>query len=215
MDDAYLPFTDPARVGITLFLCTADDLAAGDAAAELQAEIDAMNAEAAESQQGGMQEMDSMESLLDATYTNLTIAGVQATSNGVDLTIGLPGGWSNRLDVIVSTNLSIPAWELLTTLDEATNGISFTWVDTNAYSMMRRFYVLGNADLDSDNDGIPDAIEKWVWGIVPGSLDTDSDGISDWDEVNVTHTDPDNPDTNAPTIFIQSPASGTEVVWVP
>lgn len=41
------------------------------------------------------------------------------------------------------------------------------------------FFALGNADVDSDGDGIADAREKFLHHADPILWDTDGDGISD------------------------------------
>jgi len=43
----------------------------------------------------------------------------------------------------------------------------------------KRYYVAGNADLDSDSDQVPDAREVLVYKSDPGVADTDGDGIAD------------------------------------
>jgi cell wall-associated NlpC family hydrolase len=53
----------------------------------------------------------------------------------------------------------------------------------------------GAAGLDSDHDGLTDALERAL-GTDPHSVDSDHDGISDGYEVLHTHTDPTNPDTD-------------------
>ena len=183
-DDYDLQSRDPARVGIVLCLVTPADLAVADEAAELQAEIDALAAAfASDSSSGGlgMQSMNSMQSLLDATYAQLIIAGVKPVTNGVELTIGLPGDWNHNLDVLVATNLGNTAtpWSWYCTLNEATNGLSFTWVDTNMYNQPRKFWVVGNADQDSDGDGRNDFSELWIDRTSPTNVDTDADGLVD------------------------------------
>ena len=187
-DNDYLRWQDPARVGITLNLVTADDLATADAAAELQAEFDAVTSEIATEDGGdlrqvGMRNMYSMQSLLDATYHSLVFAGIQRVTNGLELTIGLPDGWANRLDVLVSDDLGPFIWRWQALLLDATNGVSFAWVDTNAPAIDRTFYVLGNADIDSDGDGLSDAIEIYVTKTCPTNPDTDGDGLSDGWEI--------------------------------
>ncbi len=52
------------------------------------------------------------------------------------------------------------------------------------------FFAAGNADIDSDGDGLTDAREKFLYHTDPNEWDTDGDGFSDGDEVNVYGTDP-------------------------
>ena len=51
-----------------------------------------------------------------------------------------------------------------------------------------------NADVDDDNDGLPDKEEK-IYGIDPLNPDTDSDGLTDSQEI-ILRTDPNDPDTD-------------------
>ncbi len=212
-DDDYLRWEDPARVGITLYLVTADDLAAAAAAAELQAELNTTGG--GFSRLDGRQNLYNMQNLLDATYTNLIIAGVQKVSNGVELTIGLPADWTNRLDVLVSDDLVPLFWRWRATLDDATNGLSFSWVDTNAPAIDRTFVVLGNADIDGDGDGLSDATELYVTKTSPTNSDTDGDGFNDYDEIMTSRTDPNNPDVTKPTVTMDCPTNNYTWIWMP
>lgn len=49
---------------------------------------------------------------------------------------------------------------------------------------------------DSDNDGINDYDELFVYNTNPLSADTDGDGLNDYDEIFRYETDPNNPDTD-------------------
>ena len=77
-------------------------------------------------------------------------------------------------------------------------------------------------DPDDDSDGLADWVETGT-GIYAGPTDTgtssstndtDGDGILDGTEVD-NRTDPNNSDTNAPTIVIAFPTNGYKVVWMP
>lgn len=63
----------------------------------------------------------------------------------------------------------------------------------------------GLAVKDSDADGIPDSLEEKL-GTDPFRVDSDNDGIGDYEEVFVYGTDPNNPDTDGDGIL-----DGTEV----
>ncbi|HPN85097.1 MAG TPA: hypothetical protein PK821_07175, partial [Victivallales bacterium] len=53
-----------------------------------------------------------------------------------------------------------------------------------------RIYMVSREDMDSDNDGLSNGSEKFVYGTDPLVYDSDGDGLSDGDEINVYHTDP-------------------------
>ena len=216
--DYDLQSRDPARVGLTLYLVTPADLAAADEAAELQAEINAVTADATTAVEGGMRRGNwptyQMQSLQEMSFSNLIIAAIQPVDDGAQLSIGLPAGWSNRLDVIVSDDLGPFLWRWRATLNDATNGISFDWVDTNAPAIDRTFHLLGNADIDSDGDGISDAIERYVTKTSPTSVDTDDDGMNDGWEVTNGHNplDPNDPPNVRGTIGYSGGQTGPVIV---
>lgn len=60
-----------------------------------------------------------------------------------------------------------------------------------------QFEVLKN--LDSDNDGISDYDELYVYKTNPYNIDTDGDDLSDYEEIFIIGTDPLNPDTDGDT----------------
>jgi len=48
-----------------------------------------------------------------------------------------------------------------------------------------RYYLIGRADMDADEDGIPDARELFIYGTDPLARDTDGDGMPDgWEMTN-------------------------------
>ena len=76
-------------------------------------------------------------------------------------------------------------------------------------------YMCVYTDSDSDADGIPDALETYVYGSNPYNWDTDGDGISDFTEIFINATDPNNSDTTLPSAVITSPANNYQLVWLP
>ena len=106
------------------------------------------------------------------TDTNTLWYPVSPPYNGMEST------WTNR-----TTNLA------------CTNGVG-AWEDTNISSNARvRFYAV-TLRTDSDEDGLTDGAEYFVYHTNPGTNDTDADGLNDYGEV-VTHlTNPLNPDTD-------------------
>ena len=89
------------------------------------------------------------------------------------------------------------------------------WTDAPLLPTALRFYAVGNADLDTDGDGLLDAREVILYGSSPSEVDTDSDGTDDYEEVVTNRTDPSNSDTNAPTVLIYEPADGSRRVLLP
>lgn len=63
----------------------------------------------------------------------------------------------------------------------ADNG-AIRWRDPNGVETAC-FYLTSDATRDSDGDGIPDEVEKRVYGTSPDNADTDADGICDGQEV--------------------------------
>ena len=155
-------------------------------------------------------------------YTGAPVGHVQFTaieriSNSIRVTLAYPAGYTNRLDIFTCNDL-IPSWYACagtTNINPATNWIE--WTDTAGAwtNFSSRFYAAGNADLDSDTDGLTDAREFYMYHTCPTNPDSDGDGLSDYQEVMVLHTDPNNPDTNAPLVTITYPTNNFIWVWLP
>ena len=75
------------------------------------------------------------------------------------------------------------------------------WRDTNGVGTAY-FYLTSDATRDSDGDGIPDEVERRVYGTSPSRADTDGDGIPDAVEI-VGGTDPLVADTIAGFLFAE------------
>jgi hypothetical protein len=72
-------------------------------------------------------------------------------------------------------------------------------------TLTNRFLRVGNMDIDSDGDTIPDARELIVWHTDPNLTDSDDDTISDDQELYIDFTDPNNDDTLPPSVWIITP----------
>jgi hypothetical protein len=115
------------------------------------------------------------------------------------------------------------------------SGSSTNSPTTDLYVM--EHVLLANHSLDSDGDGLLDAIEELLTGTDSQVADSDGDGLNDGDEVNLygtnplesdsdgdgisdfseiaNGTDPWNDDVTPPTVMTMMPASGSFVYWVP
>ena len=88
------------------------------------------------------------------------------------------------------------AWTNRTTNLVCTNGVG-VWEDQNIVSNERvRFYAV-TLRTDSDEDGLTDGAEYFVYHTNPGTNDTDADGLNDYEEVVTYLTNPLNPDTDS------------------
>jgi hypothetical protein len=124
-------------------------------------------------------------------WTNIWLS-VQGPNNGLtNVVIGIhvPDGFTNRVDIFTITNLLSFPWELVATIpmDDTTNSVY--WADPLYDEFETCSYTAGNADVDSDGDGLPDAHERFLYGTDPHNWDTDGDGASDGDEI-AAGTDP-------------------------
>ena len=57
------------------------------------------------------------------------------------------------------------------------------WTDLNISNTYIRIYAAGRQDVDSDNDGLSDVEEKYVYGTDHNKVDTDGDGMPDGWEI--------------------------------
>lgn len=147
--------------------------------------------------------------------TNLVFTCIERKTNGIMVTLAYPADFTNRLDFLTTADLISSWWDLGVTTNVNTSTNWIEWLDTSAFSVPLRFYVAGNADQDSDTDGLSDLREQLMYHTVSTNTDTDADGLGDYTEVMNLRTDPNNPDTNAPTAWIDFPVNLTERTWTP
>jgi len=133
-----------------------------------------------------------MSMSMPASPTNLVLAINSTNTNSVvDIEIGYPDTFTNRVEVFATTNLVVGEWEIVSSPITTTGSSTVVWIDTQA-SFQSRFYRAGNADLDADLDGIVDAREMILYGTNPYLSDSDEDGVDDGDELGC-ETDPTDP----------------------
>jgi len=114
-----------------------------------------------------------------AAETDIIIQSATVISNSVKLEIAYPDDFTNRLEIFATTNLSDYAWSLAATNLATTGTNAIFWTDAGTTNYFRRFYAAGNADLDSDGDGLVDGREKYLYGSSMDERDSDGDGLVD------------------------------------
>jgi len=123
----------------------------------------------------------------------------------MELQIDYPATFTNRLDIYVSTNLQARIWRLEITNIATLGTNSMVWADPVAPEAGPRFYHVGNADLDTDRDGLPDAREILIHHTNPVMPDSDQDGVPDGAELQ-RGTDPLSGGPAAITLYADSDA---------
>ena len=119
-------------------------------------------------------------SLISASITlaEIEFSSISPVSNGVKIVVSFDPQVTN-LDIFSCAD--IPAWNwnhvLKTNINELTNGL-FSWVETNLSS--ESFFVGANADIDTDEEGVYDGFEIYVYQTDAEDPDTDDDGIDDF-----------------------------------
>jgi hypothetical protein len=152
-----------------------------------------------------------------APVSHLTFTCIEKITNSVRVTVAYPASYTNKLEIFTCSDL-VPGWFYsagTTNINPSTNWVEWTDTAGGATNFSPRFYACGNGDLDTDNDGLKDAQEKYVWHTSATTNDTDNDGITDYQEVIVLHTDPNNNDTNKPIVTITYPTNNFSWEWMP
>jgi hypothetical protein len=135
---------------------------------------------------------------------------LEPQTNGINLKVFAPEGFTNRVEIYSCADLVSNVWTVAhqnfypSGTNPAVWDVSSMWTN--------RFFRAGNMDVDSDDDGLPDAREITVHKTNPDLDDTDNDGISDYDEVTVYRTDPINNDTNFPVITLNLSTTRTVII---
>ena len=159
------------------------------------------------------------------SITNIQFTALERDSNGwMQVEISYPTDYTNRLDIFSvdgGSGLIDFWWDLRETTNVNTSTNFITWTDTTISNATDdvRFYAAANADLNNDTDPDDDDLtwgrEQFLYHTSPTNSDTDADGYDDYEEVIEMGTDPNNDDTNPPTIFIDLPSNNTERIWLP
>lgn len=123
------------------------------------------------------------------------------------LSIDTTGDAGEELDIFyqdlseTSAFVSAGGW-LIAETNIATSGSTHSWTDDGSGgrgkvdTVYSRFYLVGRADIDTDNDGLPDARETFYHGTDANDPDSDDDGLSDGAEIATYGTDPLDTDTD-------------------
>lgn len=126
----------------------------------------------------------------------IEISSFTKTSNQWTLTI--QSTLTNHMDVFHSTSLTGLPWQITAT-GLVVNGTIPLNTQTND---RRGYFIIGNGDIDSDVDGLPDAREELVHQTDPHNPDSDSDQMADGWEIRYgfnpkTGNGQDDPDEDA------------------
>jgi hypothetical protein len=140
-----------------------------------------------------------------AADSNIVISITKHFSSGLELQIDYPSVFSNTLDIYVSTNLQEGGWGLRDTNLPTLGSNTLTWLDSDMTPSVQRFYRVGNADLDTDQDGLADAREILIHQTDPLKFDSDSDGVPDGMEIQ-RGTDPGFDGSSEITLYVDSDA---------
>jgi hypothetical protein len=104
----------------------------------------------------------------------LAIQSIQPTSNHVELVVQA-GVENTNLEVFYRTDLILGGWGSVTTFPAGSGSLAWSEV----VSAPSAFYMVGDANADTDSDGLPDAREILMYGTTPDKPDTDGDGLFD------------------------------------
>ena len=137
--------------------------------------------------------------------SQLRISELQATPSEVRLRVEFPVGFTHRLDILTSTNLCGGTWVYQATAVEASGVSSPLWLNAPPPGAQVCFYLVGDHDLDTDHDGLPDAGESLVHHTDPLQSDSDGDGLSDGDEIR-RGTNPLDPASRLAVLYADSDA---------
>ncbi|MBA4388270.1 MAG: hypothetical protein C0404_09840, partial [Verrucomicrobia bacterium] len=156
---------------------------------------------------------------LKITAQEITVSNQMIITVAYPWTAGVPtNSFTNRIEFFACTNLIDYWWFSMgaTNVSSSTNWIE--WTDTNYYptaSLSVKHTRVGNADLDSDGDGLKNARELLMYHSNSSSTNSDGDSYSDWTEVMLLNTDPSSNDTVRATVTITSPTNNYTWTWIP
>jgi hypothetical protein len=144
-----------------------------------------------------------------AEHTNDIWLALETQTNGINLNVFAPEGFTNQVEIYSCLDLISGLWNVAVQSLYPSGTNPAVWDATS--TLTNRFLRAGNMDIDSDSDGINDAREIIVHQTDPENSDSDNDTISDYQELYVDHTDPNNNDILPPLVDLIRPL-GTHVL---
>ena len=144
-----------------------------------------------------------------AAVSNIVLSVARPSGEPLQLQIDYPDSFTNRLDLYISTNLQAGMWQLCDTNLSTLGSNVLTWRDAIAAGTGSRFYCVGNADLDTDCDGLVDAREILIYRTNPVLSDSDGDGVPDGAEVR-RGTDPNSGGPSFIILYVDSDAGSDD-----
>ncbi|MCF7864127.1 MAG: hypothetical protein K9L89_05000 [Kiritimatiellales bacterium] len=130
----------------------------------------------------------SMMMAMSGENTNVVV-DMQANTNGlVTLSISLPSTFGKHVEIFSRDYLLYPElfqWEVAKSWLPTYGYSSVAWVDPDSGSRSFRYYIVSDADIDTDGDGYSDNREHYISDTDPQAFNTediDGDGMHDWYE---------------------------------
>ena len=140
-----------------------------------------------------------------AAESGMRVAEIFATPSGLSLKVVWPSEFSHRLDIYCCTNLVAGDWSCQAAALDPAGADSLIWLAPLPPASGACFYLVGDHDLDTDHDGLPDAGETLVHHTDPRQSDSDGDGLSDGDEIR-RGTNPLDPASRLAVLYADSDA---------
>lgn len=139
---------------------------------------------------------------------DLLISG-ESASNGLNVIVSAPSGFTSRVEIYTCSNLVSGNWRVAV---ENLRPSSSNPVKCYTAAGKTGFFIAGNMDVDSDGDGLPDAREMFVHKTSSDKWDSDGDTLSDYQELYVNLTDPNNNDTSSPFVSLIKPSANRVLI---
>jgi len=133
----------------------------------------------------GLPSSQTFSELKTQPAASFSITGISVTPQGVRLEIEYPESFTDRLNVFYTPTLREPDWQRIAGPLETSGNSSISWTRVPEEGQVAKtgFYGLGNYDLDSDGDGIPDWWELEHFGGATNATadeDVDGDGLTNY-----------------------------------
>ncbi len=106
------------------------------------------------------------------------------TNGLVEISLSLPESFGKHVEIFSKDNLVYsPAWEVAAGWIPTYGYSMVSWSDPSSGNLDYRYYIVSDADMDSDGDGYSDLREHYITGTDPDVFnfcDVDNDGLHDW-----------------------------------